>query len=135
MQDFIQLAASQLGVGSDVAEKATLSVLNILQSKDSGEDGDKLLASIPGAEQLASKAAGGSLGGLAGALGGVSSMLGGAAGSGLGTLAGLQSSGLDTAKIGPFLSMFIEYAKQKAGPELVDSFLNSMPSIKGFLPK
>lgn len=138
MQDFIQLASSQLGIGSDVAEKATSGILGILKGKDSGDDGDKLLAAIPGAEQLTEKAGGGALGGLGGlggALGGVSSMLGGSAGSGLGTLAALQASGLDAAKMGPFLGMFIEYAKQKAGPELVQGFLKSMPAIAGLLPK
>ena len=137
MQDFIQLAASQLGVSTDVAEKATSGILGILKGKDSGDDGDKLLAAIPGAEQLTGKSGGGALGGLGGlggALGGVSSMLGGSAGSGLGALTGLQASGLDAAKIGPFLGMFVEYAKQKASPELVAGFLKSMPAIKGLLP-
>lgn len=138
MQDFIQLAANQLGIGSDAAEKATSGILGILKGKDSGDDGDKLLAAVPGAEQFITKAGGGALGGLGGlggAIGGVSSMLGGSAGSGLGALAGLQASGLDVAKIGPFLGMFVEYAKQKAGPELVADFLKSMPAIAGLLPK
>lgn len=126
MLDFVDLAAKQLGIGNDTAQNATSAILNLLKDQDSGSAGDNLLAAIPGAQDFLSKNSGG--GGLGGLVGGLGSMMGGS-GSNLGALASLAAGGLDTDKIGPFVNMFIAYAKQKAGPELVDQFLKAMPSI------
>ncbi len=132
MLDFVELAAKQLGIGSDTAGSATSAILNLLKAQDSGDAGDNLLSAIPGAQEFLSKnSSGGSLGGL---MGGLGSMMGGS-GAALGALASLKAGGLDSDKIGPFVSMFIDYAKQKAGPALVEQFLKAMPSIGQLLAK
>jgi len=133
MLDFVELASKQLGIDSDTATSATSGVLNLLKGQDSGSAGDNLLGAIPGAQDFLSKNSGGG-GALGGLMGGLGSMMGGS-GAAAGALASLAAGGLDTNKIGPFVSMFIDYAKQKAGPELVEQFLKAMPSIGQMMTK
>jgi hypothetical protein len=136
MLDFVELASKQLGIDAGTATSATSGVLNLLKGQDSGSAGDNLLAAIPGAQDFLSSNSGGGGGGgaLGGLMGGLGSMMGGSGGA-VGALASLAAGGLDTNKIGPFVSMFVDYAKQKAGPELVEKFLKAMPSIGQMLTK
>jgi len=133
MLDFVELASKQLGIDAGTATSATSGVLNLLKGQDSGSAGDNLLAAIPGAQDFLSSNSGGG-GALGGLMGGLGSMMGGLGGA-VGALASLAAGGLDTNKIGPFVSMFVDYAKQKAGPELVEQFLKAMPSIGQMLTK
>jgi hypothetical protein len=133
MLDFVELASKQLGIRTDTATTATSGILKLLKAQDSGGAGDNLLAALPGAQDFLAKNVGGDgEGGLGGLMGGLGSMMGGS-GSSLGALASLTAGGLDTNKIGPFVTMFIEYAKQRTSPELVDQFLKAMPSIAKLL--
>lgn len=134
MLDFVELVSKQLGIGTDTATSATSGILNLLKGQDSGSAGDNLLAAIPGAQDFLSKSSGGGGGALGGLMGGLGSMMGGSGGA-VGALASLAAGGLNTNKIGPFVSMFVDYAKQKAGPELVEQFLKAMPSIGQMLTK
>ena len=128
MQEFIQSAASKLGINEDQAKSATGGVLNMLKDQGGGQEADALISKIPGAEDvMQSTASGGESGGAM--LGGLGSKLGGSGGA----LAALQGSGLDGGKAKSFVTMLLDYAKQKAGPEQVDQVLNKVPALKSFM--
>lgn len=134
MQEFIQSAVSQLGISQDSAESATGTVLNLLKDQGGGGATNQLLSALPGADALmGSTASSSGGGGLAGGLGAVSSAFGGKMGGAAGALAALQGSGLGADKIGSFVSLFFDFAKQKAGAGLVDQALEQVPDLKGLL--
>jgi hypothetical protein len=124
MQDFIQSAVSQLGINEDQAKSATGGLLNFLKNQGNGNV-QALIAKLPGAEGLMQDAGSSESGG-GGMLGGLGSKLGGSGGA----LAALQGSGLDASQAGPFVKMLVDYAKQKAGPELVEQVIAKVPALK-----
>ena len=143
IQDFIQSAASSLGVGEDVVGKATGGLLGALKDNVDGGDFSELLGKVSGAEGLISGSSGGGgiggmLGGLAGG-GGIGGMLGaatsalGGGGGGLGALASLAGSGLSADKIGPLASLFMKFVKSSAGEALVSKLLSQMPDLKNLV--
>jgi hypothetical protein len=62
-------------------------------------------------------------------LGGIGSKLGGAGGA----MAALQGSGLDAGRAKSFVTMLVDYAKQKAGPEQVEQVLAKVPALKSMI--
>ena len=119
MQEFIQSAVSQLGINEDQARSATGGLLNFLKNQSGGNEAQTLIAKLPGAEVVmqsagASSESSGTFGG--GMLGGLTSAMGQSGGA----LAALQGSGLSASQAGPFVKMLVDYARQKAGPEIVD---------------
>ncbi|MGV8839647.1 MAG: DUF2780 domain-containing protein [Bauldia sp.] len=133
MQEFVNQVASRLGVPASTASGAVGALLNLI--KTSGDKGavSELFAKLPGAKTMADDAAheaaeapsGGGLGGLLGGLAGKVG-LGGAAGG----LAGLAGSGLGTGQIGTMAKMFVEWAKTKVSPAIVDKVVGSIPALK-----
>jgi hypothetical protein len=128
MQEFIQAAASKLGINEDQARSATGGVLNYLKNETGDGEADSLIAKIPGADSVMQSAgsAGESGGGM---LGGLGSKLGGAGG----VLAALQNSGLDGGKAQSFVTMLVDYAKEKAGREQVERVIEKVPALKNFV--
>lgn len=128
MQEFIQSAVSQLGISEDQAKSATGGLLNFVKDQSDGNAVQELIAKLPGAEGLMASSDSGGGGGM---LGGLAAGLGGKLGGAGGVLAVLQGSGLDAGKISPFVTMLVNYAKQKAGPELVEKVIAQVPALKG----
>ena len=101
MQQFIQMAAQQLGTPSDVTSKATHGLLSGLREKAGAGSFDSALSAVPGLSDFLepkeeSGGAGGMLGGLIGQrdAGGLGGMLGGLAGQkDAGGLGGMLSGG------------------------------------------
>ncbi|MCO4768433.1 MAG: DUF2780 domain-containing protein [Deltaproteobacteria bacterium] len=149
MQEFIKLAASQLGVSEDTGNAATKGVLGMLQDGMDGGDFGSLTSALPGAAELLGGGddgggLGGALGGmLGGALGGgdpggggLGGMLGGALGGGLGdnpmlaAVMQLAASGLDKEQAGPFIQLFLKFVQDKAGDGLLEKVLAAVPALK-----
>jgi hypothetical protein len=96
---------------------------------------DKISSAIPGASEAAKQggepAASGGDGGMLGKLAGMASeALGGSAGGGLELGAALNGAGLDSDQIGSFVSMIIEFLKDKVGDEVMDQVLGKFPLLK-----
>jgi hypothetical protein len=129
MQDFIKMVVDNLGTDEKTARSATGGILGLIQQHADKGDTDELIGKLPGAADLLKESAGGG-GGL---LGGIASQLGSAIGGGAGTalnVAGvLKGSGLDSGMIGQFVSLFFNFAKQKAGQELVGRLLTKIPDL------
>ena len=131
MQDFIQSVVSQLGITEDQAKSATGGLLNFLKEQKDTSEVQALIAKLPGAESLMQSSGSSGESGGGGLLGGVAAGLGAKLGSAGGALAILQGSGIDAGKMGPFVNMLVDYAKQKAGPELVEKVIAQVPALKG----
>lgn len=129
MQELISMAAQQLGLDEGQCQSAITTLLSQVKDLAPAEDSTALLSSLPGAEGLLASAGsdesgGGLLGAMAGGLGGA---LGG--GGALGALTKLQETGLTTEQIGPLVTMFIDYAKEHAGEDLVGRILGAIPGL------
>jgi hypothetical protein len=133
MQEFIQSAVSQLGINEDQAKSATGGLLNFLKNQGGGNEAQSLIANLPGAEDViqstgSSSESSGTLGG-GGMMGGLTSAMGQSGGA----LAALQGSGLSASQAGPFVKMLVDYARQKAGPEIVERVIDKVPAIKAMI--
>jgi len=127
MQDFIKMATDQLGLSESNARSATGGLLGLLQQHGDKQDSQELIDKLPGASDLLKQGGGGGLlGGLAGGLG---SAIGGNVGGALGIAGALKGLGLDTDKLGPFISLFFSFAKQKAGADLIGRLLGKIPEL------
>lgn len=133
MQEFIQSAVSQLGINEDQAKSATGGLLNFLKNQGGGNEAQSLIAKLPGAEDViqstgSSSESSGTLGG-GGMMGGLTSAMGQSGGA----LAALQGSEFSASQAGPFVKMLIDYARQKAGPEIVERVVDKVPAIKAMI--
>ena len=133
MQEFITLAMGQLGTLEETTKAATGVVLNFLSKNALSGDVKELMAKLPGAEQMVSEApaaasAAGAGGGMLGSLvAKATSAFGGGGASGL--VGTLQAAGLDVGKAGPFVSMFVGYAREKAGADSVSRITSNVPAL------
>lgn len=136
MLDFIQDAASKLGIGEDTAKSATGGLLGLIKEHADPDDASEMLSKLPGAGDLIQSAAGdsdgggGLLGGLGDALGGA---LGGAGGGALGAVEALTKTGLSPDKLGGFLELFKEFAVPKLGQALLKRLLSKVPGLGSLL--
>lgn len=160
MQQFIDLATSQLGVSQETGSTATRGLLGMLSEQMDDGAFSQLTSALPGAEAflgggqesggglggmlggaLGGQSAGGGLGGMlggalggGGAAGGLGGMLGGAMGGagGLGAMMALASSGLEKEQLGTFVQLFFNYVKSEAGQEMVKKIIASVPQLAAF---
>ena len=124
MNDIIRQIAEATGIQPSVAEKALGLMLGFLEKE--GEDGpvQKMLAAIPGAQELISQYGGDGSGGF----------LSGLAGGGImGLGQQLMSQGLGMGEITALAKQTIALAKQYAGEELVDEVVASIPGLGQFV--
>lgn len=124
MNDIIRQIAEATGIQPSVAEKALGLMLGFLEKE--GEDGpvQKMLAAIPGAQELISQYGGDGSGGF----------LSGLAGGGImGLGQQLMSQGLGMGEITTLAKQTIALAKQYAGEELVDEVVASIPGLGQFV--
>ncbi len=135
MDEFFQLATQQLGIDNDTARNATGGLLGMIKDQASGGDFSALLGALPGAEETmkaATTAKTADSGG--GLLGNVMQMagsaLGGDAGKALNVASMLENFGLDLDKAGPFVSLFLNFIKGKAGSELIGKIMQQIPALQ-----
>jgi hypothetical protein len=124
MNDIIRQISEATGIQPNVAEKALGMMLGFLEKE--GEDGpvQKMLAAIPGAQDLVSQYGGDGSGGF----------LSGLAGGGImGLGQQLMGLGLGMGEITALAKQTIALAKQYAGEELVDQVVASIPGLSQFV--
>ena len=128
MQDFIQQAMGALGTSQATTSAATGGLLGYLQKNGPTPEVEQLLDALPGARSLlASEKPSG--GGLMGTLGSAASALGVKSGGAAGLIGALQMAGLGADHAPRFVALFLEYAKAKAGPDLVNRILGAVPGL------
>lgn len=131
MEEFIQSVTGKLAIDSATATNAAGSLLGFIKKEGDPSAVGELLSKIPGASALADQGGGGSESG--GILGKVGGMLGGVLGGGAGALGDLAKSGLGPDKIPDFVKTFIDWVKQKVGPDIVNKVVSSIPALKSIV--
>ena len=141
MHEFITNAASQLGIPESVAKTAATYILQFIKKQLSESDFGEMLSKLPGATALLespeAQAAETDAGG-GGMLGGMMDMAanaigGDGAGDALNLANQLNSAGLESDKLAPFGKMFLDYAKENVGDELVGKVLEQAPNLKALM--
>jgi hypothetical protein len=61
------------------------------------------------------------------------SFVGGPVGDAAKAFFDLQSAGLSSAQIGPFVRAFLEKAREVVGPETVEEILKQIPALKALV--
>jgi hypothetical protein len=129
MQDLITQISSATGLPADKTERALGIMLGLLKSQGNQAKVGDLLAKLPGAAELAAQHGGDGAGrgGLLGMLGG------GLMGGPLAAISKLTAAGLSMDQIKQLGTMTLDYAKAKAGPDLVREAAGSIPGLSGYL--
>lgn len=135
MDEFIQLVTKQLGVSSETSKSATGGILKMLQDQLGGELFAKVQAQLPGVQGLigaADKGAADAGGGLMGSLTSMAGSLLGGKAKGLAEItAALTKSGLSVEKIPQFMTLLIDFLKDKLGNDLFATLAAKLPELLG----
>ena len=135
MDEFIQMLAKQLGVSDETVKSATGGILKMLEDQLGSDLFAKVKVQLPDAQGLitAAEKSGASEsngGGLVGSLASIAgSLLGGKAGELADLTGALTKSGLSVDKIPQFMSMLIEFIKQKLGNDLFATIAAKLPDL------
>lgn len=140
MQEFITRAASALGVSDTVAQQATSALLDMVSKTASATDMQQLLGKLPGAADLLKAVqpapppppAAGVFGALGTMVSSASSALGSLGGPAM-LLEFVSKSGLSPQQGGTFAKMFLDFAGQHAGDDVVEQIIKTIPGAKAFL--
>jgi len=131
MNELVTRVAENVGIDPATAEKAIGMMLGFLQREAADGPVAKMIEAIPGADALVAQFNGEGSGG-GGLLGGLLSAVG--AGGGVMALGQqLMSQGLSMGEITALAKETIGYAKEKAGPDVVDEVVASVPGLSQFV--
>ncbi|MCZ4089962.1 MULTISPECIES: hypothetical protein [Sinorhizobium] len=130
MSELVTRVSENVGIEPATAEKAVGMILGFLQREAAEGPVAKMIEAIPGAPELVAQYNGeGSNGG--GLLGGLMSAIGGGGVMALGQQ--LMSQGLGMGEITSLAKETIAFAKEKAGDEVVDEVVASVPGLSQFV--
>ena len=129
MQDLIDSIVAATGLDAARAEKALGIMLSLVKTQGNQAKVGELFAKLPGAAELAARHGGDGAGrgGLLGMLGG------GLMGGPLAAISKLSAAGLSMDQIKMLGTLTLDYAKDKAGADLVKDVAGSIPGLSGYL--
>lgn len=136
IEDFVQAAAQRFGATEDTTRSASSGLLGVIRDNDDGSTFNQLVDRVPGVVELVgaqNEAESGKSGLVGGLMGKAAGLMGRQGGSSAGLLGLLASSGISTSNVGPFVSMFLKFIQQTAGPELSDRVSGSLPNLKDLI--
>lgn len=117
------------GLEAETAHKALAIMLSLVKSQGDQGAVEELFARLPGAAELAAEHGGDGARG-----GGLMAMLGGGAmGGPLAAVAKLQAAGLTMEQIKQLGRTVLEFARDKAGDDVVRKVAGSIPGLGGYL--
>ncbi len=126
MQELIDRVVKVTGLEAASAEAAVGITLSLIKRQGNPGKVDQLFAKLPGAERLAARHdKAGRQGGLMGALGGL-------VGGPLAAVSQLKAAGLTLDQIKALGAELLDYARERAGPELVREVASSIPGLSGY---
>ena len=131
MQDLIVRITAATGLPDDKATKALGIVLNLIQTQGNQNKVQELFDKLPGAAELAREQGGDGAGHGGGGLLGM--LAGGMMGGPLAAVSKLSSAGLSMDQIKALGTTTLDYAKEKAGPQLVKDVAGSIPGLSGYV--
>ncbi|MBH0237085.1 DUF2267 domain-containing protein [Methylobrevis albus] len=124
MHELVTRIADNVGIGEATAEQAVRIILNFLDQDGPSDKVRELATDIGLSDWIAPRAGGGGL------LAGLGNMMGGGA---MAAFAELSSAGLDVTQVQGVTQEFVAYAREKAGPDIVDEIINSIPGLSQFI--
>ena len=131
MQDLIGRISAATGLPEDRATKALGIVLNLIQTQGNQNKVRELFDKLPGAAELAREQGGDGAGRGRGGLLGM--LAGGMMGGPLAAVSKLTSAGLSMDQIKALGTTTLDYAKEKAGSQLVKDIAGSIPGLSGYV--
>ena len=131
MEELINRIVEKVGIDPAVAQKAVGLILGFLQKEGPSEQVGALMASIPGATELAAEHSGAEAGG-GGLLGGLMGMMGGGGGvMALGQQ--LMGAGLGMGDIQGLSKEVFSYAREQIGEDQMGAIVGSVPGLSQFV--
>jgi hypothetical protein len=131
MQDLIGRIVTATGLPEDKATKALGIVLNLIQTQGNQNKVQELFDKLSGAAEIARQQGGDGAGRGGGGLLGM--LAGGMMGGPLAAVSKLTSAGLSMDQIKALGTTTLDYAKEKAGPQLVKDVAGSIPGLSGYV--
>ncbi len=131
MQELIDRIVASSGLSPEKAEKGLGIVLNLIQTQGNQNRVKELFDQLPGAADLARRQGGDGAGKGGGGLLGM--LAGGMMGGPLAAISKLTSAGLSMDQIKALGTTTLDYAKEKAGPQLVKEVAGSIPGLSGYV--
>lgn len=128
MEELIGRIVANVGVEPELAKTAIGLILGFLQKEGPQDKIESLMGALPGAAELVSQTHSGG-GGLMGAIGG---MMGGGGGA-MALMGQLTGAGLGMGDIQGVAKEVVGYAKEKAGDDLVEDVVGSIPGLGQFV--
>lgn len=129
VDEIIKIVSERLGVTESVAREAIKVLLEFARKRAAGTRLEKLLMEMPGVSALLGKSPSPE----GGVLSGLASLAGGPVGDAAKAFFDLQSAGLKSAQIGPFIQTFLDKAREVAGPETVEEILKQVPALRALV--
>ena len=126
MEELINRIVANSGVDADTAREAVRIILSFLFQQGDKDKVAALAKSIPGAEQYVEATEDDS----ASLLGGLGGLMGGGA---MAVLGKLQGIGLGMGQIQSITKETVRFAREKAGEEVVDGIIESIPGLSQFV--
>ncbi|MFO1123073.1 MAG: DUF2267 domain-containing protein [Hyphomicrobiales bacterium] len=128
MDELVTKISAATGLAPEKAEQALGIMLNLVRTQGNQNKVAELFARLPGAEALVARHGGdgASTGGLLGMLAG--GMMGGP----LAAVTKLSAAGLSMEQIKAVGTITMDYAKAKAGNDLVRQVAGSIPGLSGY---
>ncbi len=130
MNELVTRVAENVGIEPATAEKAVGMILGFLQREAADGPVAQMIEAIPGASELIAQYNGEGTGG-GGLLGGLMSAIGSGGVMALGQQ--LMSQGLGMGEITGLAKETIAFAKEKAGADVVDEVVASVPGLSQFV--
>ncbi|KQX59787.1 MULTISPECIES: hypothetical protein [unclassified Ensifer] len=130
MNELVTRVAENVGIEPATAEKAVGMILGFLQREAADGPVAQMIEAIPGASELIAQYNGEGTGG-GGLLGGLMSAIGGGGVMALGQQ--LMSQGLGMGEITGLAKETIAFAKERAGADVVDEVVASVPGLSQFV--
>ncbi len=129
VEELVTLVTQKTGLDAARAEKALGIMLSLVKNQGDKTKVEELFAKLPGSADLMAKH-----GGDGAAKGGLLGMLGGGLmGGPLAAIGKLQAAGLSMEQIKVLGATTLDYAKQKAGADLVRQVAGSIPGLSGYV--
>ena len=130
MQDLIDRIVTATGLTPEKATQALGIVLNLIHTQGNQNKVAELFDKLPGALELAKEHGADGAGRGGGLLG---MLAGGMMGGPLAAISKLSSAGLSMDQIKALGTTTLDYAKEKAGSQLVKEVAGSIPGLSGYV--
>ncbi len=129
MDELIGRIVNNAGISKDLAKTAVGIILNFLNRDGPADKVSELISALPGAQALLESHG---EGGSSGLLGGISDMMGGGGGA-MAAFSELTNAGLGMGEVQTVTKEVVGFAREKAGAELVDEVISSIPGLGQFV--